>query len=120
MGKYVKSIENTWFLANRREKRQLLELATSNMTVTGKKPSLTTKKWLDEATISNGVIYGGPHDDKYRSANDLGSLELQQAIDAFDCPEVAAFSELCDGIKSRTAGEDLPNIPNLTVYRDAA
>ena len=66
------SLERSHRLAESAEKRQLVEMTTSNRRVSGKSIYLEPSNWLDEVENTLGVQFGGPDRDSHRKGSDIG------------------------------------------------
>jgi len=97
---HLKSLVSTYLWANSSERRQLLDILTSNISVSSQNLLFETKQWLDEATVLHVVPYSGPSEDTLRSHQDLRGKEIQDVIDALNCLDAHVFCNLCDQIRA--------------------
>ena len=105
---HAKNLAQAYLSAHSIEKRQILDLCFSNMTVQGRNPLLETRSWIVQATNMQCVLYGGLYDGEYRSGSKLEKHELEEATNVLVCPDMDSLVELCDRIKNRGRSTDLP------------
>jgi hypothetical protein len=72
------SLERSHRLAESAEKRQLVEMTTSNRHVAGKSIYLEPSNWLDEVRNTLGVQFGGPDRDSHRRVGSMSSQHIQE------------------------------------------
>ena len=105
---HAKNLAQTYFFATDSEKRQMLDLCFSNMSVFDKSPLLQTRNWLSEALDFQLTPFCADYRGENRSCPDLGELEIQGIIDGLDCQEAQQLVELCSKIEDRQRHDQLP------------
>lgn len=117
---YLKTLATTYLLANASEKRQLLEMAFSNLSVADKTPLFTTKNWLQYANFLQVVPCGGPDENHDRSDQRSRIPASNDIMDVLNCPEAQDLLKLLDQIHNRLKSEELPKQSSADHYRNAA
>lgn len=95
---HAKTLAVTYFMADPPEKRQMLDLCFSNMSVFGKKPVIQTKNWLVEALDLTTTPFCADYRGENRSCPELGELVIERIADCLSYPEVHDLRRLCDAV----------------------
>ena len=117
---HVKTLCQTYLWATDSEKRQILRLAFSNISIAGKQLDLEPKDWLRTNLKAGFVRLGGDYEYSLRSLADLKEPEFSEVLDYLDCPEVEHFCQLLTAIRQNATKAGLPETPNAATYRIAA
>ena len=117
---HSKSLAETYVSATDAEKRQLIALCFSNMSVADKTPQLSTRNWIVEALDWPVALSCAAHRGENRRMLELRSQNIQRTIDALGCPEARAFVGLCEGVSYRAKTNDLPENATEDAYSKAA
>jgi hypothetical protein len=117
---HAKNLCQTYFFATESEKRQMLDLCFSNMSVFAKKAELQTKDWLVRALDFQLAPSCADHRAENRSCPELGELDIQGIIDGLDYQEARGFCKLCEHINGRARDDDLPKTTTKGIYHKAA
>lgn len=85
----IKSLAATYISADPNEKREIVQIATSNRTVSGKNIGIAPADWLLAAEDAIAGLIGAPPRPNFRSSPDAQSKCTEQLIAAANSPEVA-------------------------------
>ena len=110
----------TYVSATDAEKRQLIELCFSNMTVQDKKPELPTRNWIVEALDWPVALSCADHDGENRRMSELGSQAIVGIMDTLNSEDLQRFIQICDDVVDRGGQDDLSHIQNKGAYQDVA
>ena len=88
----IKSLARTYEIAESAEKRQLVEMATSNRSLLGKNVYLEPANWLSTATSAVSVLIGGPERDTDRTY-EAALFELIGALNEHESVSPTIYEE---------------------------
>ena len=88
----VKSLAQTYILAKPDEKRQIVQIATSNRTVTGKNIAVEPANWLSQAQIAITGLIGAPYRPTSRTCPKMPERHLISLQAASDADAVACLN----------------------------
>ena len=94
----VKSLASNYAMANPVEKRELVQLTTSNRVVTGKNVCLERADWLQKADNSVAVLCGVLHRTKSRSRQEMSTSQIESLI---ECMKQDAVNTLMNSNSSK-------------------
>ena len=77
----IKNLAVTYLFADPAEKRQIVQLATSNRKVAGKNVCVEPANWLLQAEESLAVLIGVPHRPTSRRPTDFRNQQIQELIE---------------------------------------
>lgn len=84
----VKSLAETYVLGNRAEKREIVEMATSNRRVSGKSIYLEPANWLVQAESAIAGLFGAPARTTSRTRQELLDQQVELLTAAYKSKEV--------------------------------
>ena len=90
----IKDLACTYVLGNSAEKREIVELATSNRVVSGKSVYLEPANWLSEAELALAALNGDPDRDTSRTFGAKWDKQIEVLVDLCMSDEVAHVSAM--------------------------
>jgi transposase len=102
---HAKNLARAYFYADPSEKRQLLELCFSNMSIFGKTVEIEPRNWLWPLLNCSSILVGAPDAGTSRSKQQLGKPEIYDVVDALTCFEAARVVSICEAVSIRNDGE---------------
>jgi site-specific DNA recombinase len=101
----MKSLAQTYVSANPQEKRQIVEMATSNRTVSRKDIALEPQTWLHALHEWGSAPFGEHQRPNSRTDDSATSTKLEALVKASKSPEAAILRRLTEG---EDEDDDLP------------
>ncbi len=91
----IKSLKNLIISAKPPERREIVEITTSNRTVDGKHVALEPSNWLKEAQSVLAAYGGDPHRPTYRTGPDLRNQQVTKLGEAQNLYVLASPTSVC-------------------------
>jgi hypothetical protein len=98
----VKSLYSTYKIASKREKREIVELATSNRFVSPEYVAIEPRNWLSAVDNAVVVLCGAPHRPTSRNGREMSNVYVEQLIELSKNNEVGKISEVFEEMGGNT------------------
>jgi site-specific DNA recombinase len=117
---HAKHLTRTYFYANPKEKRQLVEMMFSNMTVQDKNVEVWPQNWVCRFRFGRGVPIGADYKAENRSRSQLGLPSIEGFIEASNVQVSKDFVAIVDTIKVQSNTPEIPETAMTECYHKAA